>query len=106
MGAQFDTVVLDSNLMDTGICDKCGAINEVINPFIYAVAKLSDISIYGKSPRIFREDGFNILHKQHQVKDKLSTLKKERIAKQLKIQYALIFGGFFVIGLLLFVFKL
>ena len=113
MGSQFDTDVIDTNMMDTGVCDKCGTINEVINPFIYAVSKLSDIAIYGKSPRVFREDGFDILYKQHQVKEKLTTekicstmLKKERIAKHLKIQFALIFGGLFVIGLLLFVFKL
>ncbi|WP_152632607.1 hypothetical protein [Aliarcobacter butzleri] len=44
----------DLYLMDTGICSKCGKTNEVLNPFIYATAKLNHIdNVYGNAPRIY-----------------------------------------------------
>lgn len=45
---------IDPYLMDTGICDKCGETNDLINPLIYSVAKSKNLIIWGISPRLFR----------------------------------------------------
>lgn len=47
---------IDPYLMDTGICDKCGETNDLINPLIYSVAKSKNLFIWGISPRLFRLD--------------------------------------------------
>lgn len=86
MGAQFDTDNLDYNLMDTGVCDKCGIVKDVINPLIYTVASLGKLSILGKSPRIFREDRkLDISHKQRQVEEELSKCEN-KINKKILIK--------------------
>jgi len=88
MGSQFDTDNLDSTLMDTGVCDECGTICDVVNPLIYTVAKLEDLSIYGKSPRIFREDGLNISHKRQQINKKIfNKQSKNAFADYLDVRY-------------------
>jgi hypothetical protein len=45
----------DVYLMDTGICDGCLKVKEVLNPLIYTTAKLHNLDIWGKSERIYKK---------------------------------------------------
>lgn len=102
MNKQFKIDKIDYNFMDTGICDKCGEINDVINPLIYTVSNLNELSIIGKSPRIFRENGFDISEKQRQIKKELKKIenKKERKLKRIDLGFLpsalfiIIIGGY------------
>ena len=47
----------DVYLMDTGVCSMCGEFNDVLNPFIYATAKLNKLNIdIADFERIYRSE--------------------------------------------------
>lgn len=62
-----DKKTCDVYLMDTGICSKCGKTADVLNPFIYATARLNHIdNVWGNAPRIYRKTNTEIYYNPYE----------------------------------------